>query len=112
MPRASRSTRTRPGFRDRHGRGIRSSVTGPQLPPLRTRLDFFDACVSSAMEYVRDLWPEELAPVRVEVAAIPAGPAPTQGVDRWRVDRRARRIVLYRLAIERFAHLHKDDEWH
>ena len=34
------------------------------------------------------------------------------GVDRWRTDARARRVVLYRVPIERLAHLHRDDEWH
>ena len=98
--------------RDRHGRGIRSSVTGPHLARLRGRLDFFDGCVASAVEYLRDLWPDELATVRFEVAAVPAGEPDPRGVDRWRVDPRRRIVVLYRLPIERLAHLHKDDEWH
>ncbi len=79
---------------------------------LRTRLDFFDSCVGTAVEYVRDEWPDELADVHFEVAAVPAGEPGPLGVDRWRVSPRERRIVLYRLPIERLAHLHKDDEWH
>jgi hypothetical protein len=98
--------------RDRHGRGIRSSVTGPHLARLRTRIDFFDTCVASAVEYLRDLWPDEMATVRFEVAAVPPGDPDSRGVDRWRIDPRRRVVVLYRLAIERLAHLHKDDEWH
>jgi hypothetical protein len=108
----SRIPATRSGRRDRHGRGIRSSVTGPQLPVLRTRIDFFDACVASAADYLRDLWPDEMAAVRFEVAAVPRGPVGPHGIDRWRVEQRSRRVVLYRLPIERLAHLHKDDEWH
>jgi hypothetical protein len=110
MARATRPAPRRSG--DRHGRGIRSSVTGPTLPPLRTRLDFFDACVASAVEYVRDLWPEEMATVRFEVATAPPGAPSSLGVDRWRVDPRTRRVVLYRLPIERLARLHRDDDWH
>ena len=87
-------------------------MTGPNLPMLRTRVDFFDSCVASAVEYVRELWPDELASVRFEVAGVPAGGVGPHGIDRWRVDPRSRRIVLYRLPIERLAHLHKDDEWH
>lgn len=102
----------RGGGRDRHGRGIRSSVAGPHLEPLRTRLDFFDSSVASAFDYVRELWPEELEAVRIHVGETPPGDPGREGVDRWRVDRRARRIVLYRVAIERLAHLHRDDEWH
>lgn len=109
---SSRTPAARSGGRDRHGRGIRSSVTGPHLPALRTRIDFFDSSVASAVEYVRELWPDELATVRFEIAGIPAGAPAPHGIDRWRVDPRRRRIVFYRLPIERLAHLHKDDEWH
>ena len=112
MPRSARRTSARPGWRDRHGRGIRSSVTGPHLPALRTRHDFFDACVASAVEYLREVWPDELATIRFEVAGMPPGPAGPNGVDRWRVSVRERRVVLYRLPIERLAHLHRNDEWH
>lgn len=104
--------RVRALSRDRHGRGLRSSVTGPQLRRLRTRRDFFDARVASAVEYLRDLWPDEMAAVRVEVGAVPPGEAGRHGIDRWRVDPRRRLVVLYRVPIERLAHLHKDDDWH
>lgn len=111
----ARARSTRPGrssARDRHGRGIRSSVTGPALRPLRTRREFFDSCVASAIDYLRGLWPDELRSVRVEVAWVPQGEPGPDGVDRWRVDPRNRRIVLYRVPIERLAHLHRDDDWH
>jgi hypothetical protein len=112
MARSIQRVSARSGRRDRHGRGIRSAVTGPVLEPIRTRADFFDSCVASAVEYVQDEWPDELSGVSFEVAGVPRGePGPT-GVDRWRVSPRERRVVLYRLPIERLAHLHKDDEWH
>ncbi|MGV3712568.1 metallopeptidase family protein [Pseudolysinimonas sp.] len=98
--------------RDRHGRGIRASVTGPHLPRLRTRIDFFDSSIASAAEYLRDLWPDDMASVRFEVGAMPPGEPGPHGVDRWRVDARRRLVVLYRVPIERLAHLHKDDDWH
>lgn len=112
MPRSSRRVVSRLGSRDRHGRGLRSAVTGPHLPMLRTRLDFFDTCVASAVEYLRVLWPEELAGVQVEVAGLPAGEPGPDGVDRWRIDPRARRVVLYRVPIQRLAILHRNDDWH
>jgi len=102
----------RGGGRNRHGRGLRSSVTGPELPPLRTRLDFFESCVLEAADYLRGLWPAELAGVSIHVASTPSGDPAAAGVDRWRVDPRGRRVVLYRVPIERLTHLHKDDEWH
>jgi len=86
--------------RDRHGRGLRSSVAGPHLPFLRTRVDTFDDVVAATVEYLRELRPDDLDDVTVEVEALPADPDEAR-VERWRVDRRARRIVLYRLPIER-----------
>ncbi len=102
----------RPGWRDRHGRGIRSSVTGPHLPPLTTRLDVFDMTVASTAEYLKDMWPDELASVSFEVAGLPSGIRPGGGVDRWRVSVPERRVTLYRLPIERLARLHRHDEMH
>lgn len=102
----------RTGWRDRHGRGIRSAVTGPHLPPLFGRVDAFDSAVASAAEYLKELWPEELEHVSFEIAGIPADLGADRSVDRWRVWPTERRIVLYRLPIERMSHLHKQDELH
>ncbi|MBF0673488.1 MAG: metallopeptidase family protein [Salinibacterium sp.] len=109
----TRSTRAskRGGWRDRHGRGMRSSVAGPYLPPLHTRIDVFDMTVASAAGYLRELWPEELAHTRFEVASVP-GEASGEAVARWSVFPSQQRIVLYRLPIERMARLHRDDEAH
>jgi hypothetical protein len=112
MARSVHRASARSGSRDRHGRGLRSPVTGPHLDVLRTRSEFFDACVASAVEYLRDLWPEELKGVHFEVAQVPGGDPHARGVDRWRISIPERRVVLYRLPIERMAHLHRDDEWH
>jgi hypothetical protein len=112
MVRSVRRASARSGSHDRHGRGLRSPVTGPHLDVLRTRSEFFDACIASAVEYLRELWPDELNGVRFEVAQVPGGEPGPHGVDRWRVSVPERRIVLYRLPIERLAHLHRDDEWH
>jgi hypothetical protein len=115
MARASRRSGThtsvRAGWRDRHGRGIRAAVTGPHLPPLRTRADVFDSTVATAAEYLKDMWPQELATTHFEVAELPAE-AGSRGVERWRVLPAERRIILFRLPIERLARLHRHDEWH
>ncbi|PJJ61711.1 metallopeptidase family protein [Compostimonas suwonensis] len=116
MPRSRHSAFDEPpprsGGRNRHGRGIRSSVTGPHLPPLRTRIDTFDVIVASTAEYLRSVLPTELTEVGFEVAASPVGPTPPTGVERWRVDRAANRIILYRLPIQRLSRLHRNDEVH
>ncbi|MBO0984866.1 metallopeptidase family protein [Rathayibacter sp. SD072] len=120
MPRARRYTArqaasVRGGSRDRHGRGIRGPVTGPHLPLLQTRTDFFEMTVGSAIDYLRGAWPDELAGIRVDVAATPdVDPARLRatGIARWRVDHAERRITLYRVPIQRLAKLHRRDEFH
>jgi len=101
--------RSRP---DRHGRGLRSAVTGPHLPRLTTRVDVFDLTVASTADYLRGFWPDELAGVHFEVADLPRRLTSSRGVDRWLVDARHRRIVLFRLPIMRLARLHRNDELH
>jgi hypothetical protein len=117
MARSRRSTTAavpsvRGSWRDRHGRGIRSSVTGPHLPMLRSRIDVFEMTVAATAEYLRGAWPDELADVHFEVGALPTALRGSDGVDRWSVSHEQRRIVLYRLPIERLARLHRHDEIH
>lgn len=115
MARPRRSTTpvsVRSGFRDRHGRGIRAAVTGPHLPILRSRADLFDLTVASTAEYLKDAWPAELASVSFEVAGLPSDLGASIGLDRWRVFAAEKRVVLYRLPIERLSRLHKYDEPH
>lgn len=123
-----RNNSHRASARDRHGRGLRSPVTGPRLPLLHTRVNIFDLTVGSAAQYLKELWPAELDTVSFEVAGVPehlSGSASeassgsgtssgsgSLGVDRWRVFRTERRIVLYRLPIERLSKLHRYDELH
>jgi hypothetical protein len=102
----------RPGWRDRHGRGIRAAVTGPHLPLLRSRADMFEMTVASTAEYLKDLWSDELADVSFEVAGLPAELGASPSVDRWRVSAKERRVILYRLPIERLSRLHRYDELH
>ena len=98
--------------RDRHGRGIRSSATGPFLPPLRTRIDTFDLTIASTVDYLRMVWPTELSDVTFEVAPGPVAVIEGVGVERYAVDARARRITFYRLPIQRLSRLHRNDEFH
>ena len=98
--------------RSRHGRALRNAVTGPYLPPLTTRIILFESTVASMAEYLLDLWPGELAGVHFDVAGLPAGTVSDEGVDRWQVDHANRRIVLYRVPIERLTRFHVRDEYH
>lgn len=98
--------------RDRHGRGMRGPVTGPHLPRLRGRIDTFFLTVSHTVDYLRGLWPEELADVHFDVAATPPRTDVAGVVERWKVDHERRRIVLYRIPIQRMSRLHIDDDLH
>ena len=111
--RRGRAQASRRGLaRDRHGRGIRAAVTGPLLPLLRSRADVFDMTVASTAEYLKELWPAELSGVSFEVAALPSQLGTSVGVDRWRVLAAERRVILYRLPVERLSRLHRYDDLH
>ncbi|MCU1415489.1 MAG: hypothetical protein JWN80_2829 [Microbacteriaceae bacterium] len=77
----------------------------------------FDTTVAATAEYLKDMWPDELADVIFEVAGLPSatGPGATENaarIERWRVIAAERRVILYRLPIERLARLHRNDELH
>ncbi len=91
---------------------MRTPVTGPLLPPLTSRILLFEDTVASMAEYLVDLWPDELRDVRFEVAGLPAGAVGADGVDRWRVDHAQRRVIVYRVPIERLTRFHVRDEHH
>jgi hypothetical protein len=94
----------------RHGREGRSPVVRPPLPPLDTRVDRFDLAVGTAAEFLRSAW-SELRDVSFEIADMPPA-TDADGIPRWAVLREARRIILFRLPIERLSHLHRDDDLH
>jgi len=91
---------------------MRSAVTGPHLPLLRSRADLFEMTVASTAEYLRDMWPDELGAVSFEVAVLPSTLMGTAGLDRYQVLPAERRILLFRLPIERMSRLHSYDELH
>lgn len=94
----------------RHGRLGRSQVVAPPLPPLDGRIDRFDLTVGTAVEYLRGTWPE-LQEVRFEIGALPPA-ADADGIPRWHLDRESKRIVLFRIAIERLLAPGHDDAMH
>lgn len=98
---------------DRHGRAARSSATGPHLAPLTSRIDLFDMTVATTADFLRGAWPDELNGVRFEVGAMPPGNrSPLETVPRWWTSASERRIVLYRLPIQRMSRLHRNDDLH
>ncbi len=100
----------RPTRHGRHGRLDRSPVVRPPLPPVDTRAERFDLAVGTAAEFLRSAW-SELRDVSFEIGVLPPR-AGADGIPRWQVLREHKRIILYRIPIERLGHLHRDDELH
>ena len=98
--------------RDRHGRGIRGSLTGPHLPDPRSRVETFYVTVAHTAQYLRSLWPTELDGVHFDVANGPTRGIGDEAVPRWSIDRDRRRVVIFRLPIQRLSRLHRDDALH
>jgi len=98
--------------RDRHGRGMRTAVTGPHLPPTTSRTETFFTVVAQTVQYLRSLWPQELNTLRVDVTSMPPAENAAQPLPRWHVDQEAKHITLYRIPIQRMSRLHVDDELH
>jgi hypothetical protein len=98
--------------RNRHGRALRSAVTGPLLPILYSRIENFFTVVAQTVQYLQSVWPNELAELHVDVSSNPPRESGARHIERWRVDRRANRITLYRIPIQRMSKLHRDDDLH
>lgn len=100
----------RPARHGRHGRVDRSPVVRPPLLPLETRVERFDFSVGTAAEFLRSAWPE-LRDVSFEIGDMPEA-SDAEGIPRWSVHREQKRIVVYRLPIERLGDLHREDDLH
>lgn len=107
---SAKSPSRRPARHGRHGREDRSPVVRPPLLPLETREERFDFSVGTAAEFLRSAWPE-LREVSFEIAGMPEA-SDADGIPRWTVFGPEKRIVLYRLPIERLGDLHRDDDLH
>ena len=95
-----RPSRTRPAF----------LVAGPYLPMLNGRIDMFDRRSSRRRSTSAESGRTSLSAVRFEVAA-GAGQA-LHGEHRPLERRPERRIVFYRLPIQRMSKLHHNDDIH
>ncbi|MDN3478973.1 MULTISPECIES: metallopeptidase family protein [unclassified Curtobacterium] len=96
--------------RSRHGRGHRSSVTGPELAPVITRAETFDRIVGDTAHYLVGLWPGELAGVVFQVADMPTDTGLPDELPRWRIERDDRRVTVFRIPVERVTHSPEKDD--
>lgn len=96
--------------RSRHGRGFRSSVTGPELAPIITRAEAFDRIVGDTAHYLMGLWPDELHGVVFQVADMPSDSAVPDAMPRWRVEHDERRVTVFRIPVERVTRAPEKDD--
>lgn len=94
----------------RHGRVGRSPIVRPPLPPINSRLEQFDVIAGGAIEFLRGAWPE-LREVHLQVAAMPHSEG-QDGIPMWHLDHAGKRIVLFRVPIERLLVPGHDDALH
>ena len=93
------------------GANSKGRISPVDLAPYRKHRRILTASlVGTAVEFLRGTWPE-LQDVRFEIGAIPGFDA-TEEVPRWYLDRKNKRIVLFRLPIERLLPPGHDDAAH
>lgn len=109
------SQRRSRGSRNRHGRELRSSVAGPYLPQLTGRIPRFFQVVTETVGFLQAVAPDLMEDVSVTVAGMP--PADASGQDAmgqdaarlWGLDRTLKRVVIYRVPVERMARVSLSD---
>lgn len=89
----------------------RSSVHGPLLASRHRRGDFFNDTVLALIDHLRDIAPADIEGITVTIQAMPTQPDSVPGIARWRVDKKKRRVTLYRLPIERLSGGQPQDYW-
>jgi hypothetical protein len=94
----------RPSDRDRHGRGIRHSLSGALYKTGGSALDSFASIVGSTCEYLRERWPDELGELQYRIQDAPILGVNSKFVKRWSVRAETKTIIIYRLPILRLNH--------
>lgn len=89
--------------RDRHGRGVRHSLTGSLFRTGSSNQDQFRVIVDTTVEYIKDRWPDELGNLSYLILDAPILGANSTYVKRWAIRKETMTIVLYRLPITRLA---------
>ena len=87
--------------RDRHGRGVRHSLTGALYRTGGSNQDQFRLIVAATVEYIKERWPDELGDMRAIILDAPILGANSTHVKRWSIRKPSKTIILYRLPILR-----------
>jgi len=103
---ASRTTRSR------HGRQLRSDVRGIAAIGIGGRNTSFAEIAKDVVNYLCDAQPTLMHDIQVEMTLLPSAERADGVPRRWTALRSERRVILYRLPIERGSKLHRQDDWH
>jgi hypothetical protein len=101
-----------PPSKSKHGRAPRSDARGVAAVDTGGRNGFFMAVAKDVINYLCDVQADLMKGVRVEMGLLPSGELADGQPHLWSIDKPENRVVLYRVAIERMAKLHRNDEWH
>jgi hypothetical protein len=96
----------------RHGRTVRSDVRGIAGVDTGGRNAFFVDVAKGVIRYLCDVQPVKMNGVRVDMASLPSGELADGRPRMWSVIPDEKRVIVYRLPIERMTKLHRDDDWH
>jgi len=91
--------------RDRHGRGIRHSLSGSLYKTGAATNDQFSSIIASTCDYLRDTWPNELGTLSWRIMDAPVLGVNSTRVRRWSARVETMTIVIYRLPILRLDNL-------
>lgn len=89
--------------RDRHGRGVRHSLTGSLYRTGGASQDNFRLIVETTVDYIKERWPEELGDMKALILDAPIVGVNSTYVKRWSIRKPSKTIILYRLPILRLA---------
>jgi hypothetical protein len=91
--------------RDRHGRGIRHSLSGSLYKTGASTSDQFSGIIASTCDYLRETWPKELGNLNWRIMDAPVLGVNSTHVRRWSTRAETMTIVIYRLPILRLDNL-------
>lgn len=91
--------------RDRHGRGIRHTLSGSLYKTGASSGDPFSSIIASTCEYLRENWPNELDALNWKLLDAPVLGVNSTRVKRWSVRKETMTIIVYRLPILRLDNL-------
>jgi expansin (peptidoglycan-binding protein) len=101
MPDRARALRSR----DRHGRGIRHSLSGSLYKTGSATGDQFANIIATTCDYLRETWPKELSELNWRIMDAPVLGANSTRVKRWSARQETMTVVIYRLPILRLDNL-------